>query len=179
MAKYHYLAKYVGIYYSLWNYLGIYHFFKTWVCKTRVCRVTQAPWKVVTFYVTQVPLKIVWQTCWLFFKKLEFLKLKLHCKLKFHKLEFQKSNTFTYIFKTMVNPCIFCQIMVFGHFGLANTSFQLFFIYYGLSAYFKFMLPLFLILYFDTKSSQFFIWTIFLSNHFFFHEHCDTRRPLS
>jgi len=80
----------------------------------------------------------------------------------------QKSGTFIYFFKTMINLYIFCQIMVFGHFGLANISFQLFFIFYGLSAYFKFMLPLFLILYFDTKSSQFFLWTIFLSNHFFF-----------
>ena len=74
---------------------------------------------------------------------------------------------------------MFCQIMVFGHFGLANTSFQLFFIFYGLSAYFKFMLPLFLILYFDTKSSQIFLWTIFLSNHFFYDKHYDTRTPLS
>ena len=38
-------------------------------------------------------------------------------KLEFYKLEFQKSGMSIYISKTVVDPYVFCQIVVFGHFG--------------------------------------------------------------
>ena len=49
-------------------------------------------------------------------KAIFFKELKLHGKLEFHKVEFQINGTSIYIFKTMIDPYIFCQIVVFGYF---------------------------------------------------------------
>ena len=56
------------------------------------------------------------------FMGLKFLKLELHCKLEFYKLEFQKSDIFIYISKMVVYFYIFCQIVVFGHFNSLSPT---------------------------------------------------------
>ena len=52
-----------------------------------------------------------------FFKELEFIELGLHGKLKFHKLEFQKSGKLLNISQTVVYYKIFCKRVIFGHFS--------------------------------------------------------------
>ena len=49
------------------------------------------------------------------FKELEFLGLKLHDKLKFHKLEFQRGGK-------LLN--IFPKTVLYGHFGPKYTPFK-------------------------------------------------------
>ena len=46
-----------------------------------------------------------------FLKKLEYLELEFHSKLKFHKLEFQKSGKLLNILQTMIDLYIFSQNM--------------------------------------------------------------------
>ena len=46
-----------------------------------------------------------------FLKKLEYLELEFHSKLKFHKLEFQKSDKLLNILQTMIDLYIFSQNM--------------------------------------------------------------------
>jgi len=46
------------------------------------------------------------------------MKLELHSKLEFHKLELLKSSRSLIISQIVINPYIFSQTMVFGHFGL-------------------------------------------------------------
>ena len=48
---------------------------------------------------------------YLFFIELEFVKLKFHGKL-----EFKKCDRFSIISQIVVDPYIFCQTMVLGHF---------------------------------------------------------------
>ena len=58
-----------------------------------------------------------------FFKELEFMKLELYDKLKFHKLEFQKDGRLLNILQVVVCCKIFCKRMIFGHFGLIGLTF--------------------------------------------------------
>ena len=44
--------------------------------------------------------------------ELEFVKLKLHGKLKY-----RKSGGFLIILQTVINPYIICQTVIFSHFG--------------------------------------------------------------
>ena len=55
-----------------------------------------------------------------FFKELKFIELKLHGKVKFHKLEFQKRGRLLNISQTVIYCKIFCKRVVFGHFGLLH-----------------------------------------------------------
>ena len=50
-------------------------------------------------------------------KKLKFLELELHDKLKFHKIEFQKGGTLLNILQIVVDSYIFSQTEVYDHFG--------------------------------------------------------------
>ena len=53
----------------------------------------------------------------LFSMKLKFVKLELHGKLEFHNLEFKKSSKSLIISQIVVDPYIFFQTRVLGHFG--------------------------------------------------------------
>ena len=54
------------------------------------------------------------------------MELKLHGKLEFHKLEFQKSGRFLIISQIMLNRQIFQQKMIFYHFNLTSTTYTIF-----------------------------------------------------
>ena len=56
------------------------------------------------------------------FKELEFLGRKLHGKLKFHKLEFQKGGRLLNISQTVVDPYIFSQIVVYAILAIFFTT---------------------------------------------------------
>ena len=54
------------------------------------------------------------------------MEFKLHGKLEFHKLEFQKSGRFLIISQTVVNHQIFQQKIVFYHFNLTSKTYTIF-----------------------------------------------------
>ena len=84
----------------LWKYIGIYHFFKTWVC-----------------HETWVPkTRVLWKKKYFKFARKFFMVLKYHGKLNFVKLEYPKSGRSLHISETVVNCNIVCKKMLFGHF---------------------------------------------------------------